>query len=337
MPNTEWVDALSPEQEAELRALALAAGEVDGWPQVAPDGPLPREFSGGAHLLARDDQQLIGYVHLDEQGDAFGREVAELIVHPEHRGRGVGGTLLDAVRERAAQRRPQPAEPQPAEPPQPATLRLWSHGDHPAAARLAARAGLVRVRELHRMRAALEDVPRTTPALPAGVTLRTFEPGTDEPAVIDVNARAFSWHPEQGALTVEDLRATEREAWFDPKGFFLAVRGSKLLGFHWTKVHPAGPEPDALPLGEVYVVGVDRDAQGGGLGKALTLAGLEHLRALGLREVILYVEGDNAAALAVYRGLGFAFEVTGVQYESHQWPGSPSDSVNHPRVAHHGP
>jgi mycothiol synthase len=53
-----------------------------------------------------------------------------------------------------------------------------------------------------------------------------------------------------------------------------------------------------------------------GLGKALTLTGLHHLRSRGLGEVILYVESDNEAAIAVYRGLGFthADEDTDVMY-----------------------
>ena len=97
------------------------------------------------------------------------------------------------------------------------------------------------------------------------------------------------------------------EPWFDPKGFLIAERDGEMIGFHWTKVHPDG-------LGEVYVVGVDPDRQGGGLGRALTVAGLRHLYAQGLRTVLLYVEADNAPALAVYRRLGFTDWKTDVMY-----------------------
>jgi mycothiol synthase len=64
----------------------------------------------------------------------------------------------------------------------------------------------------------------------------------------------------------------------------------------------------------VYVVGVDPDRQGGGLGKALTLAGLRHLQAQGVLEVMLYVEADNAAAVRVYTKLGFTLWDADVQY-----------------------
>ena len=79
------------------------------------------------------------------------------------------------------------------------------------------------------------------------------------------------------------------EPWFDPAGLLVAADGDRLLGFHWTKQH-------SPTLGEVYVVAIDPAAQGQGLGKLLTLAGLHHLAGKGVAEVLLYVESDNAPA-----------------------------------------
>lgn len=303
MLKTVWTERLTPEQTESIRELLLAARAVDGRPEVAPSGPLPSEFADGAHLLGLIDDSLVGYGHLDERGDAFGRQVGELIVHPEGRGQGHGAALFAELAGRSA-----------------GTLRVWSHGDHPAAAVIAGRAGFRRARELLRMHADLTGIALAAPVPPPGTQIRTFRQGIDEQAVVEVNARAFSWHPEQGAMTVEDLVRDQRQDWFDPAGFFLAVTDGRLLGFHWTKVHPPAPDAESdyfrgAPVGEVYVVGVDPEAQGGGLGKALTLAGLVHLRDRGLRHVILYVEGDNAPAVAVYRGLGFRTQTTDVQYE----------------------
>ncbi len=278
----------------DVRALLVAARAADGTPEVEADGPLPREFRGGRHLLAREGGALVGYAHLDTTGDAFGNRIVELVVHPGHRGRGIGSALVDEV---LATDGP---------------LRLWSHRDHPAAARIAGTRGLERVRELFLM--ALDNaVELPEPSLREGVRIRTFVPGQDEQAMVAVNKRAFDWHPEQGMLTVADVVATEREPWFDPAGFFLAVEEKageeeRVVGFHWTKVHSDG-------AGEVYVVGVDPDAQGGGLGRALTLVGLHHLRKLGVREIILYVESDNAPAVAVYTRLGFTLRYTNVAYQ----------------------
>nr|WP_230566533.1 mycothiol synthase [Saccharothrix luteola] len=268
-----------------------AAEAADG---VAPVGEavtlrLRPDARGSRHLLVRDGGALVGYLHLDVFGDSDGNEVAELAVHPDHRRRGHGAALVGAVADRAK------------------PLRVWSHGGHPGAAALAAKLGYRKVRELLRLRRPLDaDLPE--PVLPAGVALRSFVPGRDEAAVVYVNHRAFAWHPEQGAMSIEDVREKEEQPWFDPAGFLLAVDDDgRLLGFHWTKAHTA-------ELGEVYVVGVDPDAQGGGLGKAITLAGLAHLRSAGLTDVMLYVESDNAAALAVYDRLGFTRWDSDVQY-----------------------
>ncbi|CAM3079257.1 mycothiol synthase [Saccharomonospora xinjiangensis] len=299
-----WADELTDEQADAVRGLLLAARETDGRPDIEPGGSLPGEFAGPRHLLCRvgdgSSGSLAAYAHVDVQGDAFGRKVAELIVHPAHRRQGHGTEALAEVLRAAT-----------------GALRVWAHGDHPASARLAGQFSLKRVRELLVMGASSAEHEWPEPELPSGVRLRTFVPGRDEQAVIDVNARAFDWHPEQSAFDVEALLAAQRESWFDPNGFFLAENADgRVIGFHWTKVHPANPKRfGGLPVGEVYVVGVDPDAQGGGLGKALTLAGLRHLRDLGLGRIILYVEGDNAPAVAVYRKLGFSTVETDVQYE----------------------
>ena len=108
-------------------------------------------------------------------------------------------------------------------------------------------------------------------------------------------------------MDAADLAARMAEPWFDPADLLVAESGHGLLAFHWTKRHSA-------ELGEVYVVAVDPAAQGRGLGKAVTAAGLAHLASRGVREIILYVESDNEAAVATYSHLGFAHTSTHVQY-----------------------
>ncbi len=149
-------------------------------------------------------------------------------------------------------------------------------------------------------------------------------PGQDEDAWTELNRRAFAGHPEQGTWTRADLDLREREPWFDPDGFFLAERGGKLAGFHWTKIH--GQDDDAgqpgtpgdghhhEPIGEVYVVGVDPGERGSGLGRALTLAGLRYLRSRGLFQVMLYVDETNTAAIGMYESIGFNHWGTDVMY-----------------------
>lgn len=177
---------------------------------------------------------------------------------------------------------------------------FWAHGDLIGAAQIARKSGLVAERTLLVLRKEI-DGPVPSEIVPDGVTLRAFQTG-DEDAIVAVNGRAFASHPEQGAMDRADLDRRMSSDWFDPEGLFVAERDGKVIGFHWTKIEGL---PENGHTGEVYVVGIDPDAQGGGLGKALTLRGLRHLQEKGVNEVILYVEGDNAPALAVYEGLGF--------------------------------
>jgi mycothiol synthase len=282
-------DARSPLNEATLLGLrAETADEYTVWvAQETPADP-PADPPLGVALLRRPGTAA-------RQSRPEPAE-ANVVVAPSARGRGVGRALAEALLEEAAGDE----------------VTAWSHGNHPAARRLAASLGLERERDLWVMRRPLsEPLPPADPAA-AGVVVRPFRLGEDEDAWLALNAEAFAGHPEQGAMTRTDLEARTAEPWFDPEGFFVAepadvpgfaqanemVESPSLLGFHWTKVHDDRH-------GEVYVLGVSPAAQGMGLGRVLTLTGLHHLAGRGLEEVILYVEADNAPAIAVYEGLGF--------------------------------
>ncbi|GAA2563419.1 mycothiol synthase [Pseudonocardia hydrocarbonoxydans] len=278
MIELQWRAGLDDDGVAVVRALASAAAAADGSAPLSDEVLLALRSPGAAHLFACSGPDLVGFAHLDPEGGG------ELVVHPGHRRAGLGTRIARAMVERAGD----------------AALRVWAHGEHPGAVALAGRLGFVRSRELWQMYLDMPDAPAAV-ALPDGVTLRPFVVGADEDEFLRVNNAAFDWHPEQGGWGVEQVRAREAEPWFDAEGFLLAVDAAdRLRGFHWTKVHT---EPERI--GEVYVLGVDPSAQGTGLGAALTIAGLRHLHARGLRRVLLYVESDNEAAVRVYRKLGF--------------------------------
>ncbi|MGI9621616.1 MAG: mycothiol synthase [Acidimicrobiales bacterium] len=147
----------------------------------------------------------------------------------------------------------------------------------------------------------LLQLRRELPAEPSGLTTRPFEPDRDADEWIQVNNRAFSWHPEQSGMTHGRLAAAMAEDWFDADGFRILELDGRIAGFCWTKVH-AGTIPT---LGEIYVIAVDPDFHGRGLGGPMTLAGLEWLADQGIGVSNLYVESDNAPALATYERLGF--------------------------------
>ena len=171
--------------------------------------------------------------------------------------------------------------------------------------RAAAEAGLVLVREVLQLRRPLPADP------PPPLAVRPFRPGLDDDAFLEVNNRAFRWHPDQSGWTVDDLRRNEAEPWFDAEGFLLHERDGRLAGFCWTKVHPATDDDPAM--GEIYVIAADPDFTGIGLGRALTLAGLDHLARRGLTVGMLHVEGTNEAARGLYDALGFTV------HSAHRW------------------
>ncbi|WGW12504.1 mycothiol synthase [Saxibacter everestensis] len=229
------------------------------------------------------------------------RLAVELAVHPDARRHGVGRQLVATVLAELSDDEPW----------------FWAHGDHPGAAQLAEEFGLARSRELLQLR-----VPAPAEGsgegfgsaqLPDNVVLRTFVPGQDDTEWVRVNNAAFSWHPEQGHQTEADISAASREPDFDVRGFFLAVEQAdpaRILGFHQTKIHGQADGG----LGEVYVLGVDPHVHSRGLGKALTVAGLNYLVSRGVATIQLYVEGDNAAAVGLYGSLGFQRYAIDVSY-----------------------
>ncbi len=290
-------EGLASAPAAAVLALAERAARADGVAPLSEQGLLHVRYGGAPavrDLLASSGGRIAGYARLDPP--AAGEPASgELVIDPEFRRRGLGRALAEAMAGLAGE----------------TGLQVWAHGDQPAASALAAAAGFERTRSLWQMRRPLAE-PLAEPRLPGGITVRAFQPGRDEEAWLALNAAAFASHPEQGAWTPADLEQREQEDWFDPAGFFLAERGARLAGFHWTKVHPAdGASP---PIGEVYVVGVDPAEQGTGLGRALTLIGVHYLRDRGLDQVMLYVDESNVAAVRLYESMGFARWSVDVMY-----------------------
>lgn len=328
---------LEPAVLRDITALVSAAEDSDGnpplsdqtWVELRTTDDTDRVHTVLAwldHQAGRDGELAgVAVVISPEASDPDGAATLELVVHPSCRGRGVGTALAQAALDRSADGR----------------LQAWAHGNHAAAARLAERFEASSVRELYRLRLTHRTDTGSIPAIPTSadasasadaaeapardvwdetipdsLTVRSFRPGQDDEAWVRANAAAFVHHPEQGSMTLEDLHARQSESWFDAEGFLVAEDtdgdSPELLGFHWTKIHPA--QPGHAPIGEVYVVGVVPQAQGRGLGRLLTVLGIRHLQRQGVAAVMLYVDADNTPAVNLYRALGFTRWDTDVMY-----------------------
>ena len=142
------------------------------------------------------------------------------------------------------------------------------------------------------------------------IPTRKFICGVDDEAFLEVNSRAFSWHPEQGSLDSSKLNDLFKEEWFDDEGFLLLEVKNRLAGFCWTKVHHQGD----LTVGEIFVIAVDPDFHGRGFGKPLTISGLNYLANVGADLGMLYVEADNEPAIRIYEDIGFTHFSTNRAY-----------------------
>jgi len=281
---------VAPADVAIVRALADAAQAADGHPSLgdAVWRDLGAPGDGTALFVAFDDDHPIGALHTMSRTD--GPATAAVVVHPDRREAGVATALIDAVIEALTARRAH-------------HLVLWAFGADDRAGAFASGVGFVPERELWQMRVPLPLAEQ--PWWPPGVAVRPFVPGQDEAEWVAVNNRAFADDPDQRGWTDDDLRRLEGEPWFDPAGFLLAVDDRGIAGFCWTKVHPPVPprEPDAL--GEIYVIGVDPDRQGTGLGRALVVGGLASLHERGTTVGMLFADASNTPAITLYQRLGF--------------------------------
>ena len=290
---------------AAISVLLEAASIADGhralgehqWLDLVQGG---RE--GFAGFVARESgrERIVAYAQISRGKGA--NWAVEYVVHPQWRSAGVElqqDLLKAALAEIAAQGG--------------GHVHMWVPKPGPVNDAVAQAVGMRRGRDLVQMRRTL---PVTEEA--ALIAVRPFRPGEDELAWLEVNNRAFHGHPEQGSWDLATITERERQPWFDSRGFLLHERDGRLAGFCWTKVHE--PEDDLMSgvvvpdLGEIYVVAVDPDFQGHGLGRQLVLAGLASLCERGVGTAMLYVDHDNASARRLYFSLGFVDDHTDRAY-----------------------
>lgn len=235
----------------------------------------------------------VAYAQVSRGNDSY---AFELVIHPHHRYEmaTIGPELMESALDVIASDGG-------------GSVNWWVFEPTSAHRQLADASGMHQGRTLYQMRRSLPT------GLDVTVETRSFVPGDDDESWLSVNNRAFADHGEQGGWTLETFCQRQEEDWFDPDGFRVHERDGRMAAFCWTKVHPPNHDGE-LPVGEIYVIAVDPDFHGLGLGKQLTLAGLDHLAGLGLKDALLYVDADNATAVSMYERLGFVVSATNAAF-----------------------
>jgi mycothiol synthase len=284
----QHLDHLSDTQQSLVLDLINRTTNHDGTPPIAEHILLHLRYGGDkadSHLLVEKDNYVIGYTHLDQTDLVAGPSV-ELVVDPSYRGTGVGKALLSEAIKICGD-----------------NLRLWVHGEQEAAHSLAASFNFEKIRTVLQMSKSLTDI-QPLPIIDKEIIIRSFLPGIDSDAWLELNNKVFKDHLEQGGWQLSDLNHRLSEEWFDEKGFFIVEKNKQVIASTWTKVH--GEQSHAHPaIGEIYITAVDPAYAGLGIGKALTATALNYLKYQGLKDVMLYVDAENLAAIALYKSLGF--------------------------------
>ena len=290
----QHLNHLSKLQQESVLDLIKAAHDFDGTPPIAEHVLLHLRHGGDksdSHIVFEEDNQVIAYAHLDATDLVAGPSV-EAVVHPKNRGKGLGALILKEAIKVCGDK-----------------TRIWSHGDLPAAKAIAKSLKLERLWSNLLMSKSLGEIQPITSKYP----IRTFIPDLDNQAFLSLNNKVFANYPDQGGWSGDDLKVRLNESWFDEKGFFVAEDNGELIGFCWTKIHGAhthshnGEEDDHGhdALGEIYVLAVNPDYKGQGVGRDLTITGLNYLKYQGLNNVMLYVGVENKPAFNLYKSLGF--------------------------------
>jgi mycothiol synthase len=301
----QHLDHLSDTQQSLVLELINRTTQHDGTPPIAEHILLHLRYGGDkadSHLLVEKDNQVIGYAHLD-QTDLVADPSVELVVDPSYRGAGVGKALLSESIKICGK-----------------SLRLWVHGEQEAAHSLAASFNFEKIRTVLQMSKSLTDIQPLL-VLDKEIIIRSFLPGIDSDAWLELNNKVFKDHPEQGGWQLSDLNHRLSEEWFDEKGFFIVEKNKQVIASTWTKVHGEhshdhdGEASHAHPaIGEIYITAVDPEYAGLGIGKALTITALNYLKYQGLKDAMLYVDFDNKAALNLYDSLGFKLSSKDILY-----------------------
>jgi mycothiol synthase len=286
----------SPDGLRRIRALHDAALALDGhesmgeavWRDLAAPGPASSGF------LATRDGVDVAYAHVAALDTAVAdRYLIGLCVHPDARDDpAVAVVVLDESLAWITDLGGGHAV-------------LWLHGVTDGGDAAALGAGFAAARDLIEMRVRL---PLHVPLeWPPGIEVRAFRPGADDAAWLAVNNRAFAGHPEQGDWEPATLHRRMAEPWFDPELLRLAFDADGLVGSIWMKLHEQAPGAGAheLPLGEIFVIGVDPRAQELRLGRPLAICGLDLVSARGAPVGMLFVAAEHARARRLYTSLGF--------------------------------
>ena len=259
----------------------------------------PKHVAGEDLFVAEAAGKVVGYIDVrSELG--IGRAVLDCLVHPEHRRKGLATELFHRASCRAREVGARVAHVNVGE-------------DNVAARGLLAKLGFRFVRRFLELRRELSEAH-----LPAGeqggVASRHLQSG-EEDKLAQIQNRSFAGTWGYNPTAVEEIGYRLSLTGRSPQDVILICEGDRPVGYCWTEIDPAETAAMGTNKGRIYMLGVDPDYRGRGIGKRALLAGLAHLKSKGIEVAELTVDSQNAAACALYQSGGFKISSTSAWYE----------------------
>jgi mycothiol synthase len=148
------------------------------------------------------------------------------------------------------------------------------------------------------------DATVAGPTWPAGIEARLFDRNRDARPFVALFNAAFASHATPLQMD-ESIVDQPPEPGFEDADTVVAIdpQVGELVGFCATS--PERADGVVGPHAEIWTIGVRPDRQGQGLGRQLLRWGVQRLRAIGVTDVTLSVNGRNEHALALYESEGF--------------------------------
>jgi mycothiol synthase len=277
------IRTVEPDDAEAISALILGAfdaGELQGSRRI--------DCEHWARLTASEPERSLVAVKNGQILGIISPRWNQLVVHADHRRRGMGRALIRSGEKLATTHSEDP-------------LAIALPHDNPGAQRFLEALGYAYHHSLWRMQFTGQP-PLDVPDLPASFQARSYR-HDDLIPYVELFNRAFADHPTPLSLSVELAKEAHARESFDPDDIVLIVAEPEgaLSGFCRIVIEHGENGPE----GEVMVLGVDPPARGKGLGRWLLGWGVNRAHTKGAANIFLAVEGDNQKALLLYRSTGF--------------------------------
>jgi len=285
------------QREAEVHKLAPIGCLISPLDLIESAGQ-PNHLSKSNLFIAERAGEIVGYADLKPESN-IGRAILRWLVHPKHHRRG----LIKELVHRAISR---------AEELSVLTVHVNIPQDSQKVKYLLAEMGFTFVRRFLELRL---DFPKTDLLESSKIALRcrSLQPG-EEARLTDLQNRSFTGSWGYNPNTVEEIMVRVNLPNCSPGDIILAFDSDKPIGYCWTRINFWDNTP-GQGTGRIYMMGVDPDYRGRGLGRQLLLVGLSYLRSKGLRRVELTVDSENQVACTLYKSVGFKPWTSSLWYE----------------------